>query len=266
MAMKIIYKISGVFLLAAALVTGCRKTDDTNVYSEYDIVDEASKALIKINYNVAFYNNPGVQVKLNGIRVSGSNISTRFPWPGGGFNTQGGNTGDYLPTNPGSLDVAITIPKRGTSVDSVEIYKTTLQTLAGKRYTLHVADTTIRKGLLVDEDASVPDSGFVKYRFVNLMANVPSMDLYIGAVKVASAIPFMGISDSFTLTPSQANISAVWAIRVAGGTTNIATYTSTSTSFLNRRIYTVFANGWNGYPATPTTESRRPFVSLYFVR
>lgn len=261
--MKIIFKISGIFLLAVTLFVGCRKTNDTNVYSEYDIVDEASKALIKINYNVAFYNNPGVQVKLNGVRVSGSNISTRFPWPGGGLNTQGGNTGDYLPTDPGSLNIAITIPKRGTSIDSLEIYKTTVQTVAGKRYTLHVADTTVRKGLLVDEDASVPDSGFVKYRFVNLMPNVPSMDLYIGAVKVASAIPFMGISDAFTLTPSQANISAVWAIRVAGGTTNITTYTGASTSFLNRRVYTVFANGWNGQP---TTDVRRPWVSLYFVR
>jgi hypothetical protein len=264
--MKIIFKISTLFMLIMIFLTACRKTDENNVYSQYDVVDEGQKALIKFNYNVAFYNNPGVQIKLNGVRVSGSNISTRFPWPGGGLNTQGGNTGDYLPTNPGQLDVVISIPKRGTSIDSLEIYKTTLQTQAGKRYSLHLADTTVRKSLLVDEDASVPDSGFVRYRFVNLMPNVPSMDLYIGTLKVASAIPFMGISDSFTLTPSQANISAVWAIRAAGSATNIATYTGASTSFLNRRVYTVFANGWNGYPASPSTEPRRPFVSLYFVR
>jgi len=263
--MKIFLKISSVFLLAVLLFAGCRKTNDKNVFSEYDLVDESSKALIKINYNVSFYNNPGVQVRLNGVRVSGSNIQTRFPWPGGGFNTLGGSTGDYLPIAPGKVDIAISVPKRGTSIDSLDVYKTTVETQAGKRYSLHVADTVVRKGLFVEEDASVPDSGFVKYRFVNLMANVPSMDLYVGTVKVASAIPFMGISEKFTLPTSQANVSTVWAIRAAGATANIITYTSAST-FLNKRVYTVFANGWNGYPATPTTETRRPFVSFYYVR
>lgn len=260
--MKIILKITTLCLLTVALFNGCKKNAIN--YSDFDYVDENS-ALIKINYNVAFRANPFVQVKVNGTRVSGTNIQTRYPFPGGGFNTLGGNTGDYLPITPGNTEISISIPKRGTNIDSVEIYKTTMSTVARKNYTLHVADTINTKSLLVEEDRSLPDSGFVKYRFVNLMPNVPAVDLYIGAVKVASNVAYMAIGDKFELPVSQANVSTVWAIRPAGAlptSTALATYTSAST-LLNRRIYTVFATGYSGMTST---DVRRPFVAFYYVR
>lgn len=259
--MKIFSKISIVAIAAVMLFNGCKK--DAVNYSDYEYVS-ADQARIKVNYNVAFYNNPLVQIKINGVRVSGTNIQTRYPFPGGGFNTLGGSTGDYLPVNPGNTEVLISIPKRGTSVDSIEVFKTTVSTSAGKHYSLHVADSLSRKGLPVEEDISLPDSGIVKYRFTNLMANVPAVDLYIGSVLVMANIPFMGISAPFTLPTSQVNISSTWAIRPAGAlptSTALATYNSSST-LLSRRVYTVFATGYSGN----TDAIRRPYVAFYYVR
>lgn len=264
--MKKIFSIISIVSVAAVLLfNGCKKNAIN--YSDFEYVD-ANQARIKVNYNVAFYNDPLVQIKINGVRVSGTNVQTRFPFPGGGFNTLGGSTGDYLPINPGTTEVLISIPKKGTSIDSVEIYKTTMTTAPGKSYSLHVADSLSRKGLPVEEDTSLPDSGFVRFRFVNLMANVPAIDLYLGTTLVAANVPFMEIGPAFTLPTSQALISTTWAIRPAGAlptSTAIATYNSAST-LLSRRVYTVFATGYNGYNTATTTERRRPFVSFYYVR
>lgn len=260
--MKIFSTISIMALLTIGLFAGCDK--EGVKYSDYELVDQNNFSFIKVNYNVAFYNNPFVQLKINGTRVSGTNIQTRYPFPGGGFNTLGGSTGDYLPITPGNAEILLSIPKKGTSIDSIEVYKTTVSAIAGKRYSLHVADSLVRKSLLVDEDAVVPDSGFVKYRFVNLMPNVPSMDLYIGATKVASSIPFMGISDKFILPTSTATTSTTWSIRAAGASptsTAIATYNSAST-ILNQRVYTAFANGYSDR----TDAARKAYISFYYVR
>jgi hypothetical protein len=258
--MKIFSQISIIYLVTVFLFSGCEK--EGIKYSDYELVDP-TESFIKVNYNVAFKNNPFVQLKINGTRVSGTNIQTRYPFPGGGFNTLGGSTGDYLPLKPGSNQISVTIPKKGTSIDSVDIYTTTIQTESGKRYSLHLADSLTRKHVLVDEDVSLPDSGSARYRFVNLMPNVPAIDLYNGTVKVVSNIPFMGISEKFTLgggTP----VSNSWTIRAAGAaptSTAIATYSSNST-ILNQRVYTVFATGYTGV----TDAARKPYVALYYVR
>ncbi len=262
--MKIFSRISVLSILAIAVLSGCEKNTD-NVFSEYDLVDQTTNAFIKVNYNVAFYNNPGVQLKINGTRVTGL-LNTRYPFPGGGFNTLGGSTGDYFPVKPGSNEILLSIPKRGTLIDSVEVYKTSLSLLASKRYSLHVTDSLTRKSLLVEENVELPDSGFFRMRFVNLMPNVPSIDLYNGSVLVASAVPFLGISEPFTL-PSGAPTTNVWNMRVGGSaatSTVIATYTSAST-ILQRRVYTAFATGYSGYP-TSGVDPRKPYLSFYYVR
>jgi hypothetical protein len=264
---KIFLTLSLLSLSAMAIFAGCKKASGDNVFSEYDIVDEAATALIKINYNVAFYNNPSTQIKINGVRVSAANIQNRTPFPGGGLNTLGGNTGDYLPVTPGNTTISITVPKKGTNIDSLDVFTTTASLAAGKRYSLHVTDTLTRKGLLIDEDASVPDSGFVRMRFVNLMPTTPAVDLYIGAVKVSSNIAYMAISDKFLLPTSQAGISTVWSIRAAGAaatSTAIATYTSAST-LQNQRVYTAYAIGYTTYPSSGT-DIRKPYVAFYYVR
>lgn len=260
-------KIFSIIAFVSFAFFGCNKGQE-NIFSEYTIVDP-NLSFFKVNYNVAYYNNPFVQLKINGVRVSGTNIQTRYPFPGGGFNTLGGSTGDYLPIQSGNNEISLSIPKKGTSIDSVEVFKTTISTAAGKKYSLHVADTLVRKSLIVDEEVSLPAEGIVRYRFVNLMPNVAAIDLYIGSIKVVSNIPFMGISDPFTLPITQTNVSTIWAIRAAGTpatSTAIATYNSAST-LLGQRVYTVFATGYNGYPTTGSNlDPRRPFVSFYYVR
>ncbi len=248
-------------LLAVLLFVGCEKNKD-NVFSEYDVVDLETKAFVKVNYNVAFLNiNTASQLKINGVRVSGL-LTNRYPFPGGGFNTGGGSTGDYLPVTPGAIAISLTIPKKGTSIDSVDILKTTINVAVGKRYTLHVADTVATKSLLVEENYAPADSGFVRMRFANLIPNVPSVDLYNNTTKIASEVPFMAISDSFTL-PTGVATSTVWNIRLGGSaatSTVLATYTLTA-NVQNRRVYTVFASGWSGRTET----ARRPFVSFFYV-
>jgi hypothetical protein len=255
-----IISISTISLLTVFLFSGCEK--EGIKYSDYELVDPG-QSFLKVNYNVAFKNNPFVQLKINGTRVSGTNIQTRYPFPGGGFNTLGGSTGDYLPLTPGSNQISISIPKDGTNIDSVDIYTTTIQTEPGKKYSLHVADSLARKHLLVDEDASLPDTNSARYRFVNLMPNVPAIDLYNGTVKVISDIKFMEISDKFVLSGGTA-ISNSWSIRAAGAlptSTAIATYSSNST-ILKQRVYTVFATGYTGL----TDAARKPYVAFYYVR
>lgn len=253
-------------LLAVLVILGCEKNKD-NVFSDYEVVDENTKAFLKVNYNVPFYNDPFVQVKINDVRVSGTNIQTRYPFPGGGFNTLGGSTGDYLPVNPGATKISVTIPKRGTNIDSLDIYTTTVNTTAGKHYSLHVADSLNRKGLFVDEDYSLPDSGFVRMKFVNLMPTAGPLDLYVGTTMVASNVAFMTSSSAFLIPTSQATLSTSWTIRPAGSaatTAAIATYSSAST-LLNRRVYTAFACGYTSYPSTGS-DKRRPFIAFYYVR
>ncbi|HEY0667866.1 MAG TPA: DUF4397 domain-containing protein [Sphingobacteriaceae bacterium] len=258
--MKIFSIISIISLFTVFLFSGCDK--EGVKYSDYELVDP-NQSFLKVNYNIAFKSNPFVQLKINGTRVSGTNIQTRYPFPGGGFNTLGGSTGDYLPLKPGSNEISLSIPKNGTSIDSVNIYTTTIQTEVGKRYSLHLADSLNTKHLLVDEDVSLPDTNSVRYRFVNLMANVPAIDLYNGTVKVASNIPFMGISDKFVLS-TYTSTSPGWFIRAAGASptsTAIATYSSNNTK-LNQRVYTVFATGYTGL----TDAARKPYVAFYYVR
>lgn len=247
-------------LSAVVLFNGCKK-NSTN-FSDYDYVDD-NQARIKINYNVAFTANPGTHIKINGTRVSAADIKNRYPFPGGGFNTLGGSTGDYLPINSGSSEVSIAVPKAGTNIDSVLVFKTTINTSPGKFYSLHVTDTVESKGLLVEEDRKRPDSGIVRYRFANLMPNVPAVDLYLGTTLVMANVPFMNVSAPFTLPTSQATISTTWAIRPAGAaatSTALATYNSAST-ILNQRVYTIFANGYSGR----TDAVRKPYVAFYYV-
>ena len=249
-------------LFAVLLLGSCKKTSVDNVFSEYDVVNTTASSLIKVNYNIAYKANPAVQLKINGVRVSGTNIQTRYPFPGGGFNTLGGSTGDYLPTAPGNVEVSLTIPKKATNIDSVEIFKGTYDLKVGKRYSLHLADTLNKRSLLVDEDFTLPESNSVKYRFINLIPNAPAVDFYQGSTLVAANVGFMSITDPISLPAVSGSIT--WAIRLAGSATNISTYASSSTAF-DQRVYTVFATGYNGV-GSASTEPRRPLVAFYYVR
>lgn len=259
-----IYSVISIFAIASILLfAGCDKNEIN--YGEFEKVS-ADQTLIKFNVNIALAANPSYQIKINGQRVS-TLIPSRYPYPGGGYNTSGDSRADYLPIKTGSNEVSFTIPKKGTNIDSVELYKTTVDVASGKAYSLHVSDTTSAisapKSLLVEDDFTIPDSGFVRFRFVHLMPGVAPLDLYNGTTLVKSNISYLKASDFFTL-PIGTPTGSVWSVRLTGSaptSTAIATYTSANT-ITNKRVYTVFATGYIG----KTDATRKPYVSFYLVR
>jgi len=244
--------LAGITILAA-----CEK----NSFFTSNYIPVTTQAQVKVNFFSSYRANPPYQIKLNDVRIS-NNLTYATPFPGGGLNTGGGSTADYISFNPGSNKVSISLPKAGTDQDSVSLTTTTIDVAAGKTYSLYFADTAANMTtLLVQDTLSRPDSGWAKFKFINLIPDLPSADLYIGTTKVASAIPYKGVSPSFLLPTNSS--STTWAIRAAGGTTNLATYASAA-SITNQRVYSVVARGYNSILNTATTDPRRRSVSLIY--
>lgn len=254
------------------LLTSCQKNElkTTEVNKLTD-----NEAQLKVVFASSYRSNPNFMIYVNGVRSSnvltvsstGSSSASPFvtPFPGGGLNTGGGSTSDYLRIPSGQVTVSVAVPQKGTTVDSLSLATSQLIYEAGKKYSLYFADTsTAVTNFLVEDSLTAPDSGYTKFKFVNLMSDVSAgLDLYIGIVKVASAIPFKGVSPSF-LVPTN-NASTVWAIRPAGAaasTTALASYTSAA-SLSNQRILTVVARGYNAI-STITGDIRKRSIALIY--
>jgi len=264
--MKILSVISAFILLMA--LAGCGK----NVldYGEVEKLD-ANQTLLKINYVSMYANGRSVFLKVNDQRVSGL-LTARTPFPGGGYNTGGASQPDFLIVNPGTVKVSVSLPyKIDTGLDSVVLYSTTLNLEATKKYVVHITDTaTTTKNVVTEENFKMPDSSSVAYRFINLMPNVPSVDLYYGTsatvhtadTLLAANINYLNMSTQFKVKNGQ---TKTWKIRAAGaainGTTVLASYTSAST-FLNQRVYNIMACGYNG----KTSTAQKPYVSFFLIR
>lgn len=240
----------------SALVCSLASCDKNEIkYGDFDVVD-ASKALLKVNIVSPYRSNPQIYIGIDGQRVSNP-ITSRTPFPGGGYNTGGGSTADYMALTPGKHEFKIAIPNIGKDTDSIVLYTTEINLEAGKNQSLHVCDTgTNTTSFLLTDDVKMPDSGFVRYKFVHLMPNVAAIDLYYGTTKLATEIPYKG---SFEFTMARPTASAAWTTKVAGTSTTLATYTSAST-YTNSRVYTAFASGYSGLTST---DPRRAFVSFF---
>ncbi|MET1057234.1 MAG: DUF4397 domain-containing protein [Pedobacter sp.] len=264
--MKIFSVLSACVLVIA--VMGCGK----NVLDYGDTAKLTSdQALLKINYVSMYANNRIVFLKINDKRVS-SLLTARTPFPGGGYNTGGSSSPDFLAVEPGNLKLSVILPfKKDTGLDSVELYSTTVQVAAGKNYVAHVTDTAANtKTFLTEERLVRPDTSFSRYRFVNLMPNVSAVDLYYGTSAtdqtkdslIAGNVKYLSTTDEILLKSVQAK---TWKIRSAGAAVTAATilanYTSSST-FLNQRVYTIFASGYSG----KTSTVQRPYVAFFLIR
>ncbi len=267
---NIMKKYTFLYLICLTLLflSACEK----NVIDYGDIVKVGPEVpLIKLNYASLYSDNRFAVIKLNGKRVT-SLIQGRTPFPGGGYNTYGDVRADYLTLEPGDVKLTVALPfKVDIGLDSLELYSTTLKIEKGKKYVAHITDTAaFTKTVLTEETFLKPDSGFASYRFINLMPNVPAIDLYYGQSAtivtadklVASNISYLKISDYFTINRASAR---TWKIRPAGAAisneTVIASYTSAST-LLNQRTYTIYALGYNG----TTTVPRKPYLSFFHIR
>jgi hypothetical protein len=246
--------INALLFSAVVLAVSCTKKIDYIADSTFASTDNT---FLKINYLSAYTANPGVQLSVNGTRVGGL-IFGRTPFPGGGYNTNGSNFPDYLSVLTGGNTLSIAIPKKGTNTDSVALFSINLTLTAGKNYTVHVSDTSTKtKALLIEDNIDFIEAGKSRYKFANMMANVPFIDLYFGTTVVAPAIPYLGQSAYFTL-PFSTTVTA-WTIRETGTSptsTALATYSSINTT-LNQRGYTIFSSGYKG-----ATAARLPYISF----
>ena len=246
-------------IIAVGLVlfmASCKK--ETGYTATFD-QPSANEALVKIIYASAYSLNPSVQLSFDDVRVSGL-ITGRTPFPGGGYNTNGSNFPDYLLLKPGAQKFTIAIPKKGTNVDSVVLFTTQVTLEAGKHQTLNVSDTLAKtKTLVVTDTVQIPTLNTIKYRFVNLMPNVPSADLYYGTTLVASGVAYNTPGKVFSMNVPAVN-SLQWIIRETGtgaAGTILAFYASSST-VLNQRMYTAFAMGYKG----STSATLKPYISF----
>ncbi|MDB5206389.1 MAG: hypothetical protein JWR72_1464 [Flavisolibacter sp.] len=237
-------------IFACVAFWSCKKNVLT--VSPYEYTD--GLALLKINYSCPYFRNPGVQVKINGEKVS-SLITYSTPYPGGGLNTGGNTYADYLSVKPGSNSVSLSIPKIGSTEDSILLYKTDVTLTTNDYQTLHFTDTAAStQSVLTKDAANKPDSGFTQFTFVNLIPNSTPLDLYYGTTKVASNVPFKQATEPFLLPSGGTALS--WTLRQAGGTATLGTaYTSASTT-ANQRVFTVYARGYVG-PATTDIRSAK---------
>jgi hypothetical protein len=270
-------KISIIAVCAIALVSviwGCTK----NVINYGDIQKiTADQALLKINYGSQYANNRAVFIKINDQRISNL-ITGRQPYPGGGYNTGGNNTADFLQVNSGPVKVSIVLPKKiYDGLDSIVLYSTTVNIEAGKNYIMNITDTAATTAnIATEEDFTKPDSLVTRYHFVNLMPNVPDIDLYYGATTatatdqstdslLVSNIGYLKNSADFTIKNATTTFKT-FKIRPAGSAKTAATVLASylpTTMATSRRSFLAFATGYSG-KVSPSTQ--RPYISFLLIR
>lgn len=267
--MRFLYKTI-FFGLAAFGMVACKKSIQD--FGQVEFLG-SSDVIVKINMASIYPDDRYMYVKFDGQRVT-SLIRGREPFPGGGYNTRGDSRPDFLKYKAGNIKVQVGLPYRiDDGRDSIVLYETQVNFEAGKRYTLHVTDTANNtKMILNEEDLSRPDSTQARYRFTNLMPNVPAIDLYYGAAAtaaeptqdslVAKNIQYLESSPYFELNRIA---TRTWKIRPAGApvtNASVIAFYSNAGAVLDRRSYTVYALGYNGF----TTAIMKPYLSFFLVR
>lgn len=262
----------GGLTLAAITIFACKKNDFHNVpYSKYGT---EGIGFLKINWESPYAANPKIQLSVNGKRVSNL-LSYRGPYPGGGYNTSvNPNLPLYLAVPTGSDTLNFAIPKSGTDIDSVLLYQTIVN-IDTAYYTIHVADTSTKtKSVLVKNDMSVVPSGFTRFRFINLIPNVTgtngAVDLYLNEVKIASNVPYMGVTDTFSVrtglnapgVPPGSTTAPTPQLKIRTAGANPGTKSLDSLSNANilqsSRALSIFCEGYIGQ----AKGNRGPYITL----
>jgi hypothetical protein len=247
--------------LAMALlsIAGCSKSfEDSNDYMAPYNITGPDKALLKVIHASSYATNPSVQINIDDVRVSNL-ILSRTPFPGGGFNTNGLNQPDYLSLTPGTHKLSMSIPKKGTNVDSILLMSTQIDLKAKTYHSAYIMDTFTRtKVQLVEDDVSAPPAGKIRYRFINLMPNAPSLDLWYGTTRVATGVIYNTAGVVFEMAvPATAQD---WIIRETNTTPILASYVAASNANtrVNQRVLSAFAMGYKG----STVANTRPYISF----
>jgi hypothetical protein len=264
--MKKIISFFAVSVAITILLYACSKnTGITN--TPYSTYGQASSGTGQLKINLAFaytVDYATIMIKINGQTV-GSALQTRTPYPGGGYNTRGSNYALYLAVPKGNDTVQISLPKVGTNVDSVVFYSTIINIPDSANYTLHIADTlTKTKSVLVKNNIAAVDTGKCRFKFVNLIPNVTSVDLYLNGVLMKSGLAYLQSSDTTISTGFNAPgynplVTTTWAVRATGTSatsTAIASYAS-SNGLQSTAVLTLYTMGYNG-----STGTRLPYLAF----
>ncbi len=253
--------IQSLFLIAAVglLFTACEKDE---VVTQLNVNYTGGKTNLKIVHASAYAVNYAVQLKINDVRVS-NNISYSTPFPGGGLNTGGSNMPWYLSLTPGAQKISMSVAKAGTNTDSISLFSGTLTLAADKFYTVYLSDTSTKTMMLMfGENKTLPVDGTSRFKFLNMIPNLPFADLYYGTTKVASNIPYGSGGDEFTRSK---NDTTHWYIRAGGAlptSAALAVYPAANAApqtIPNQRIFTVYSRGYVG-----ATGTRAPAISLTY--
>ncbi len=229
------YSLIILFIAFTGWIVSCEK----NSYHVTQREEVTNKALLKIGYFVPSIQNPGAQVKANGVRISNL-LVYNTPFPGGGLNTLGSSNSDFLQLNPGSTPLTVTIPKSGTDEDSVKLFEGSFD-FQQKRQTLFFTDTLPNvTGVLVDDETAAPvDSGKARIKFVHLVPNVANVDLYRNTTLLKGNIAYKGVSEYFDVFAGNAS----YIVKTAGVNDTVAIQSINPTA---GRIYTIFSRGFKG--------------------
>ncbi|MBC7616867.1 MAG: DUF4397 domain-containing protein [Pedobacter sp.] len=243
--MKHSIKIFFSLFVVITIILSCKK----NTFKVTERVPSEGSAQVKLAFFSAYTVTPTAILYINDKAVSNT-LSAPISFPGGGLNMNGSLNGDYLFVTPGVTKIQGFRPFIGTGNIMSKLFEFNETFNANTFYTYFITDTAATTtGFAIEDKRSKPDSGFVRFKFVNAMPNVPSIDLYKGsnestATLFKAAIAYKAVSDNFDLSIP---VSDSFFIRSAGAlisTPPIARRAFTASLF-NQRVYTLLARGYN---------------------
>lgn len=246
-------------------------------YGDLQPLDE-TKAIVKVVIGSSYLGNPQMFVRANGIRIT-PNIYARQPYPGGGYNTYGNATNEFVLLNNGQTNFELCLPKaEDDGTDSLVLYQRNYDLASGGRYTILFADTgEFTQSVLLEEDLTIPDSGTFRYQFVHLIPNVESVDLYMGRfgsgitpvnhsseldTLLISDVKYLGVTDSFII---RSGFRRTFKIRPHGAaveeSTVLARYGTSYFHTLDQKVLTMFSMGF-----AEATGTMQPYLSFSITR
>lgn len=251
-------------------LTACEK----NKLAEKVEIDPSGTASVKLGYFSQYIaaNNVGVQAKFDNERVTNT-FTSPTPYPGGGFNTGGNSFADYLSIAAGTRNLIISIPKAGSSSDSVVRFNGPVNLTPDVRQTVMLTDTGANTAatVVIDDITTPMGNSVARAKFFNGMPGT-TLDFYIrssqGIFIGPKNIAYKSVSSYFDFPAGLSNdtLDVVNAGTTYTTTTvPLARYVWLQANIIPTRVYTILSAG---YPTIPYTgsDNRRARVSVVLNR
>ncbi|MEJ7738911.1 MAG: DUF4397 domain-containing protein [Chitinophagaceae bacterium] len=241
--MKQYFPITVIFITVCAALAACEK----NTYKITERTNPQGKGRVKIGLFSAYTLTPPVRVSINNVTVSNELVHP-ISFPGGGLNMNGSSNSDYLQLNPGTAKFEFFVMNPGTHVPASKMFETTQTVEPDKRYTLYVTDTAQNTtAILVNDETTAPDSGMARIKWVNILPNIPVLDLYKGTNASSAVLILANIA--YKSSSAYMNVPAgvdSFFIRQAGSPATSVPVARRGFSLSNQRLYTILSRGYSG--------------------